>query len=166
MRHASGWTAASAWMLSALPVTAADVVRVPLPGGSAFPIAAAVEVPAGKSLVFVSGTVPGVADAKADRSSMAAYGDTRTQTVSVLNTIKATLAGLQLSLGDVVKMQVFLVGDPARGGHLDFDGFMQGYRQFFGTPEQPKLPARTAMQVAALANPGYLVEIEVIAVRP
>ena len=71
-----------------------------------------------------------------------------------------------LGMGDVVKMQVFLVGDAAHGGRMDFAGFMQGYRQFFGTPAQPKLPARSAMQVAALANPGYLVEIEVIAARP
>jgi enamine deaminase RidA (YjgF/YER057c/UK114 family) len=43
---------------------------------------------------------------------------------------------------------------------------MAGYRQFFGTPQQPKLPARSAFQIAALGNPGYRVEIEVIAVRP
>jgi enamine deaminase RidA (YjgF/YER057c/UK114 family) len=49
---------------------------------------------------------------------------------------------------------------------MDFAGFMQGYTQFFGTPAQPNLPVRSAMQVAALANPGFLVEIEVTAVRP
>jgi enamine deaminase RidA (YjgF/YER057c/UK114 family) len=43
---------------------------------------------------------------------------------------------------------------------------MEGYRQFFGTPQQPNLPSRSAMQVAALVNPGWLVEIEVTAVRP
>ena len=44
--------------------------------------------------------------------------------------------------------------DPAKGGRMDFEGFMQGYTQFFGTPAQPHLPVRSAMQVAALANPG------------
>jgi enamine deaminase RidA (YjgF/YER057c/UK114 family) len=73
---------------------------------------------------------------------------------------------MHLGMGDIVKMQAFLVGDPAKGGKLDFEGFMQGYTQFFGTPAQPNLPARSAMQVAALANPGFLVEIEVTAVRP
>ncbi len=63
-------------------------------------------------------------------------------------------------------MQVFLVGDASKGGKMDFDGFMQGYTQFFGTPVQHRLPVRTAMQVMALANPGYLVEIQVTAVRP
>jgi enamine deaminase RidA (YjgF/YER057c/UK114 family) len=42
---------------------------------------------------------------------------------------------------------------------------MAGYTQFFGTPSQPNLPVRSALQVAALANPGFLVEIEVTAVR-
>ena len=70
------------------------------------------------------------------------------------------------TMGDVVKMQVFLVGDPSRGGRMDFAGFMQGYTQFFGTVAQPHLPVRSALQVMALANPGFLVEIEVTAVRP
>jgi enamine deaminase RidA (YjgF/YER057c/UK114 family) len=69
-------------------------------------------------------------------------------------------------MGDIVKMQVFLVGDPGHGNTMDFAGFMKGYTQFFGTPEQPKLPSRSTVQVAALANPGFLVEIEVTAVRP
>ena len=69
-------------------------------------------------------------------------------------------------MGDVVKMQVFLVGDPAKGGKMDFAGFMEGYTEHFGTAEQPNLPSRSVMQVAGLANPGFLVEIEVTAVRP
>ena len=71
-----------------------------------------------------------------------------------------------LTMGDVVKMQVYLVGDPAKAGRMDFAGFMKGYVQFFGTEAQPRLPARSTMQVAGLANPGFLVEIEVTAVRP
>jgi enamine deaminase RidA (YjgF/YER057c/UK114 family) len=151
-----------------LPSLAAaqEVIRHKLPNGNPFPISAAVEIPAGKTLVFVSGTVPPVADAKAPKDSIAAYGDTKTQTIGALTNIKATLEGMHLTLGDVVKMQAFLVGDPAKGGKLDFEGFMQGYTQFFGTPAQPNLPARSALQVAALANPGFLVEIEVTAVRP
>jgi hypothetical protein len=31
----------------------------------------------------------------------------------------------------VIKMQAFLVGDPSKGGKMDFEGFMQGYTQFF-----------------------------------
>lgn len=145
--------------------TAVDVTRHPIPN-SKFPISAAVEVPAGSTLVFLSGVVPTAVDAKAAKDSVAAYGDTKTQTVSVLKSIQAQLAGMHLKMGDIVKMQVFLAGDPAKGGKMDFAGFMEGYTQFFGTPEQPLLPSRSAMQVASLANPGFLVEIEVTAVRP
>lgn len=153
-------------LLAASPLVAAqDVVRHKLPNNSTFPIAAAVEVPAGKTTVYLSGMVPPVADASAARDSVAAYGDTRAQTVAVLGAIQAQLKGLGLDMGDVVKMQVFLVGDPAQGGKMDFAGFMQGYSQFFGTADQPNLPVRSTMQVAGLANPGFLVEIEVTAVR-
>jgi enamine deaminase RidA (YjgF/YER057c/UK114 family) len=49
---------------------------------------------------------------------------------------------------------------------MDFGGFMEAYTQYFGTEEQPNLPARSAVQVAGLARPGMLVEIEVILARP
>lgn len=147
------------------PALAADVVRHKIPN-STFPISAAVEIPAGKTLVFLSGVVPPVADANVPKDSPQAYGDTKTQTVGVLTSIEKQLKGMGLSMGDVVKMQVFLVGDPARGGKMDFAGFMAGYTQFFGTAAQPNLPSRSAMQVAALASPNFLVEIEVTAVRP
>ncbi len=154
-----------ALLLTSLPVLAQDVVRYKIPG-SDFPISAAVEVPAGKSIVFLSGVVPPVANTSAAKGSLDAYGDTKTQTVGVLGAIEKQLKTMNLSMGDVVKMQVFLVGDPAKGGKMDFAGFMEGYRQYFGTAQQPKLPSRSAMQVAALASPGFLVEIEVTAVRP
>ena len=143
-----------------------DVVRHKLPNNSTFPIAAAVEVPAGATTVYLSGMVPPVADAAAPANSVAAYGNTQVQTVSVLKAIDAQLKAIGLTMGDVVKMQVFLVGDPALEGRMDFGGFMKGYSEFFGTASQPNLPVRSTMQVAALANPGFLVEIEVTAVRP
>ena len=152
-------------LLVATPGFAADVVRHKIPN-STFPISAAVEVPAGKTLVFLSGAVPPVADTTAPKDTPQAYGDTRAQTVGVLTSIEKQLKGMGLSMGDVVKMQVFLVGDPAKGDKMDFAGFMAGYTQFFGTPAQPNLPSRSAMQVAGLASPNFLVEIEVTAVRP
>ncbi len=146
--------------------SAADgVIRHPIPG-SDFPISAAVEVPAGKSTVYLSGMVPPVADNDAPKGSVASYGNTEAQTVAVLKRIQEKLLHLKLGMGDVVKMQVFLVGDPDNKNKLDFAGFMNGYTEFFGTTEQPKLPVRSAFQVAALAGPGMLVEIEVTAVRP
>jgi enamine deaminase RidA (YjgF/YER057c/UK114 family) len=145
--------------------SAAEVIRYKIPN-SDFPIAQAVEIPAGQNLVFLSGAGPDIADKGADKDSPAAYGDTKAQTMSTLKKVEANLKSMGLGMKDVVKMQVFLVGDPALGGKLDFAGLMESYRQFFGTAEQPNLPSRSAMKVAGLANPGWLVEIEVTAVRP
>jgi enamine deaminase RidA (YjgF/YER057c/UK114 family) len=143
-----------------------DVVRHKLPNNSTFPIAAAVEVPAGATTVYLSGMVPPMADATAPANTPAAYGDTQAQTVSVLKAIEGLLKGLGLTMGDVVKMQVFLVGVPEKDGAMDFDGFMNTYRKYFGTEDQPNLPARSAFQVAGLAAPGMLVEVEVVLARP
>jgi len=89
------------------------------------------------------------------------WGDTKTQTLSVFARIKESLDKLGLGFGDVVAMTVYLAGDPAKGGRMDFDGMMAAYSQFFGTKEQPNLPARSTVQVAGLVGPGMLVEIEV-----
>ena len=95
----------------------------------------------------------------------AVYGDTKTQTLSVLTKIQALLKEQGLTMGDVVQMHVFMAADPAKGNKLDFDGMNEAYDQFFGTPQQPNKPVRAALQVAALVQPWGLVEIEVTAVR-
>ena len=155
-------------LLMTLPMiaSASDVTRYKLPN-STFPISAAVEVPAGKTMVYLSGQMGQMPkDANALKGAPVSMGDTRTQTISALTNIKKQLEGMHLSMGDVVKMQVFLVADKSKGDKLDFAGFMDGYTQFFGTKEQPNLPSRSAVQVAALVVPAALVEIEVIAVKP
>ncbi|HWW20099.1 MAG TPA: RidA family protein [Steroidobacteraceae bacterium] len=158
-----------ALLLTLWPAVAAladDVKRYPLPNGNQFPIAQAVEVSAGTTLIFHSGTVPSPKDPKAAAGSGDYWGDTRTQAMSVFNTLKASLDEKGLGFGDVIKMTAFLVGDPAKQGRMDFQGFMDAYTQFFGTSSQPNLPARSAVQVAALAQPGIMVEVEVILARP
>jgi len=148
-------------LMAALGTARADVVRYPIPN-STFPISQAVQVPGSATTYYISGQVPPVVSKEAEPNTPQAYGDTRTQTVGALNRIKAILEGLGLGMADVVKMQVFLVHD-ARAP-MDFRAFMEGYTQFFGG-SQPNLPARSVVGVAALANPGFLVEIEVIAVK-
>lgn len=149
-------------MLSVTATAAsADVIRHPIPN-STFPIAQAVTVTGNATTVYVSGQVPPVINKDADPSSPLAFGDTKTQTVGVLNRIKGILEGQGLGMGDIVKMHVFLVHNSATP--MDFKAFMEGYTQFFGG-SQPNLPARSVVGVAALANPGFLVEIEVIAVK-
>ena len=144
---------------------AQEIMRHPIPN-SDFPISQAIEIPDGRAIVFLSGFVPSVHDKGANNQTIAAFGDTKTQTISVLKQIEEALARLGLTHADVVKMQVFLVGDPKKHNRMDFPGFMEGYRTQYGTPAQPNLPTRSVFQVAGLANPGWLVEIEVTAVRP
>ena len=86
----------------------AEVTRYPLGGGSKFPIARAVEVPAGTTLIFHSGMTPTPADPKAPEASVAYWGDTKTQTLSVFARIKESLDSLGLGFGDVVSMTVYL----------------------------------------------------------
>jgi enamine deaminase RidA (YjgF/YER057c/UK114 family) len=148
---------------AALAQSSDKVQRIPL-ANSDFPISAAVVVPPGYESIYVSGTVPQAVNPSAQNAADK-YGDTKTQTVSVLKQIQSLLDKQQLSMSDVVMMHVYLVGDPGKNGQMDFAGMMAGYTQFFGTAEQPNKPARSAMQVAALAVPGIMVEIEVIAVR-
>ena len=151
----------AAILVGGLEAARAEIVRHPIPN-STFPIAQAVQVTGNATTYYVSGQVPTIVNKDADPASAQAYGDTKTQTVGVLNKIKGILEGLGLSMGDVVKMQVFLVHNAA--APMDFKAYMEGYTQFFGG-SQPNLPARSVVGVAALANPGFLVEIEVTAVK-
>lgn len=129
------------------------ITRHPIPN-SDFPILQAVSLE-DTTLTYLSGTVP-----KPGKNDD--FGDTKTQTISVLESIQGKLESLGLTISDVVKMTVFLVPTETTG-EMDFGGFMEGYTQFFGTTDQPNLPTRSVVGVASLANPDWLVEIEVLA---
>jgi enamine deaminase RidA (YjgF/YER057c/UK114 family) len=120
---------------------------------------------AGDTLYLSGQMASPVTAADAAKGTAAVYGDTETQATSVLTKIEALLKTQGLTMGDVVEMQCFLAGDPAKGGKMDFAGLNVAYAKFFGTAEQPNRPVRAAMQVAALAMDWGLVEIQVIAVR-
>jgi enamine deaminase RidA (YjgF/YER057c/UK114 family) len=146
---------------------AADVTRHALPNNSTFPISRAVEVSAGTTLIYHSGTVPGPVNANAERGSREYFGDTEEQALSVFGRMEDSFKELGVGFGDVIKMTVFLVGDPEMDGRMDFSGFMRAYTKYFGTEEQPNKPARSAVQIAGLAGgPNMLVEIEVVIARP
>ena len=98
------------------------------------------------------------------KGTQADYGDTKAQAASIFQKIQAALKEQGLDMTDVVKMTVFLGPDP-KTGKLDFAGMQSEYVKYFGTKEQPNKPARSAFQVAALAAPWALLEIEVIAVK-
>ena len=147
---------------AALPAAAGEIVRRQ---AGDFPIASSVRVPPGTELLFLSGMLADVAKPEAPAGSIERFGDTETQATSVLGKIERELAASGFTFADVVKMNVFLVGDPATGGRMDFEGLMKAYLRYIGAPSQGKLPARTTVQVAALPLPGALVEIEVVAAR-
>lgn len=130
-----------------------------------FPIASSVLVPGGSDLIFLSGTTPPAVNKEAPKGSTAVFGDTETQAFNVFTRIQETLKAQGLTMGDVVLMHVYLVGDPAKGGAMDFEGLMKAYTKFFGTAEQPNKPARSTVQIAGLVVPGMLVEIEVVAAK-
>jgi enamine deaminase RidA (YjgF/YER057c/UK114 family) len=152
-------------LFAGYPAQAEDVTRLPLLN-SDFPIASAVTVHAGTDLAFLSGALGPTVDPAAPKGTPPKWGNTEVQTTTALTSIKGTLARLGLGMGDVIKMTVFLAGDPAHDNKMDFSGLMAGYTKFFGTKDQPNKPSRSAVQVAALAAPGALVEIEVIAAYP
>ena len=151
-------------VLTALAATPASAQEIRREAAGASPIANSVELPPGSRIVYVSGTVPDVADPAAPQGSAQRYGDTATQTRSVLRTIETRLRAHGMTLGDVVMMRVFLVRPPGTQA-MDFAGMMTGYREFFGTAAQPNRPARSTMEVAGLVDPGWLVEIEVTAAQ-
>jgi enamine deaminase RidA (YjgF/YER057c/UK114 family) len=100
----------------------AEVIRHPIPNSN-FPIAQSVEVSGNTTTYYISGQVPPLVNKDADPATPHAYGDTRTQTIGVLNKIKGVLEGLGLGMGDVVKMQVFLVNNAVLP--MDFKAFME-----------------------------------------
>ena len=133
-------------------------------GAAESPIAASTEVPAGSRIVYISGTVPDAADPSAPAGSVQRYGDTATQTRSVLRKIEAQLKKHNMGLGDIVMMRVFLIAPPGQV-RMDFGGMMTAYREFFGTAAQPGKPARSTLQAAGLVDSGWLVEIEATAAK-
>ncbi len=163
--QAASLTLASLLAACVAPTRPPAITRTPI-GDPHFPIAAAVSVPAGYDTVYLSGALPDVADPSAPKGTVEAYGDTRTQTLSVLKKLGEALKAQGLGYGDVVAAHVYLVGDPRRNGEIDFAGMNAAFSQFFGSTDQPNKPARAAVKVAALVVPGTLVEIELIAARP
>jgi enamine deaminase RidA (YjgF/YER057c/UK114 family) len=146
--------AALAVVSLSLPLAATAAPSITRVGAETSPISGVVVVKdvGGADFAYASG-VPGPASA----------GDTKAQTVVSLTKLLDGLKAQGFGAGDVVMMRVYLVADPATG-KMDFPGMMAGFKQFFGTPDHK--PSRTTVQVAGLASPGSLVEIEAQAVKP
>ncbi|MDE2404737.1 MAG: endonuclease [Sphingomonadales bacterium] len=127
----------------------------------------AARVNAGTDMLYISGQLASPVDPAKPMTEVKAIedlGDSKTQTISVLNKIKAILAGQGMAMSDLVKLTLFIAPDP-KLGKLDFAGVNEGFKQFFGTAENPNTVARSAFQVGALVGPYYLIEIEAIAAK-
>ena len=148
------------------PPPTASAAAVRFYGNPSSPISGGVAIPANAAFVWTSGTVPPVVDAQAKPDSPARFGDTKTQAVGVLQAIEKQLAATGPHAPRCRLSARYLVGDPAKGGKIDTDGWNEGYKQFFGTTANPTKPARSTVGVAALVNPLWLVEIEAFAVYP
>ena len=123
-------------------------------------ISSNVSIPPGSRIIYLSGSTASPVDpAKPEE-----FGDTKAQTLSILTKMKASLDAMGLGMGDIVKMNVFLVS-PTPGGHMDSPAMNEVFKTFFGTPEQPNRPARSTVQVAALGRATTLVEIEAVVAK-
>ena len=104
---------------------------------------------AGTRLVDVSGQV-----AQGPDGQTVGKGDIEKQTVQVLENMKALVEAAGGGLADVARIVVYLMSRD----HLPT--VMEVRRRYFKEP----YPATTAVVVAGLANPEWLVEIEATAV--
>ena len=99
--------------------------------------------------VFVSGTV-----AWGDDGKLTGIGDMYGQSRQAIHNIEKALAQAGATLADVVRTRIFIT-DMSR-----FDEFARAHGEAFGSVR----PAATCVEVAALASPEMLVEIEADAV--
>jgi enamine deaminase RidA (YjgF/YER057c/UK114 family) len=83
-------------------------------------------------------------------------GDLKVQTIQVLKNVEAALKAAGAGFDNVIKWTIYLV----EGQSLQ-EGF-EGFQQVWG--KRPNPPVVTALFVASLANPDYLLGIEAVAV--
>lgn len=154
-------------LAAAAPAGAAGVTRhASTPPGL---ILQGVTVAPGTEMLYLSGQLASPIEASAAKPpatmTMADFGDTKTQTISIFTKIKGILAAKGYAMSDVIKLTVFVAGEPKLGGKMDFAGMNDAFKMFFGSAENPNTVARSTIQVAALAGPNFLVEIEATAAK-
>ena len=101
------------------------------------------------NMVFVSGQVS--VDAE---GNLVGEGDAYTQSVQCLSNVEQALKAAGATRADVTKITAFLVNSE------DYPAYAEARLDFFGNPG----PASSTVFISGLVSPGYVVEIEAIAV--
>lgn len=122
-----------------------------LPRNPAFSQGVAASIPA--RTVWVGGQ-----DAVDGSGGIVGEGDLGAQTAQVLRNVSAVLAETDADLANIVKWNVYVVQG------LDPRPALAAFAEAWGDRGDP--PAITVVQVAALADPAFLVEIDAVAVVP
>jgi 2-iminobutanoate/2-iminopropanoate deaminase len=167
MRFTLFSAAAAAALATVIPMSAAQAQVTRVQSNPTALILDGADVKAGTDLFYLSGQLASPADPTktfADVKSIEDLGDTKTQTASALAKIKTILEGRGYAMSDIIKLTLFVAADP-KLGKMDFAGANEGFKQFFKTAENPNTVARSTFQVAALAGPYFLIEIEAIAAK-
>jgi enamine deaminase RidA (YjgF/YER057c/UK114 family) len=109
----------------------------------------AIKVTGAQTIVFLAGQV-----AYDPNGGVAHPGDFTAQARTVFGCVKALVEAAGGTLGNVVKLNTYVTDVKHR------PEYRAVRKEFFGDRE----PASTMVQVSALANPDYLIEVEAIAV--
>lgn len=120
-----------------------------------------VEVSAAAKYLYIGGQAAAPLDAN-DRTK--GFGDTKTQTISTLGKMKAILERRGYTMADMIKMNIFVAADP-KLGKPDYAALNEGFKEFFGSANNPNTVVRTALEIKALQSPDLYVEIEGVAAR-
>jgi enamine deaminase RidA (YjgF/YER057c/UK114 family) len=108
----------------------------------------------GGKTVYISGQV-----SVNGRGEVVGKGDMRKQTEQAFENLKVALAAVGATFADVVKSNLYVVG--LKPEHVPAIREVRG--RYFSA-DRP--PASTLVGVAALVNPDWLIEIELVAVLP
>jgi hypothetical protein len=86
------------------------------------------------------------------------FGDTETQTIGAFNGLHNLLKKQNLNLGNVMRVRAVVAADAE--GVVDFDGYMSGYKKFFGTEKLPSEPINVITSTNSLPVTGQLIVLE------
>jgi len=112
----------------------------------------AIEIGSASTLLFIGGQ-----NAVDQNGKVVGQGNFSEQSKQSLSNMKTILENAGYSIGNVIKWTIYYVqgNDPRLG--------FKAFQEIFGIPEVP--PTITVIQVAGLASPDCLIEVDAIAAK-